>query len=152
MAVANALGSNVFNVLVGLGLPYFIVQAARGRPAVVSPHPAFRQSDGSQAVTATKEGSCSCCPAGNSRIAGARRHEHQHRAPLLRLLQVSTAALWPDVGCLLVGLAAFLLLVAAARLRLSRAVGWALLAAYAGYLAYEVLTAWVWDVYGSQGR
>ena len=38
MAVANALGSNVFNVLVGLGLPYFVVQAARGRPAVVSPH------------------------------------------------------------------------------------------------------------------
>ena len=68
------------------------------------------------------------------------------------MLQVSTAALWPDVGCLLVGLAVFLLLVGAARLRLSRAVGWALLAAYAGYLAYEVLTAWVWDVYGSQGQ
>lgn len=68
------------------------------------------------------------------------------------MLQVSTAALWPDVGCLLVGLAACLLLVAAARLRLSRPVGWALLAAYLGYLTYEVLTAWVWDVYGSQGR
>ncbi len=35
MSVSNALGSNVFNVLIGLGLPYFIVQAARGRPAAV---------------------------------------------------------------------------------------------------------------------
>ena len=35
MAVANAMGSNVFNVLIGLGLPYFVVQATRGRPAVV---------------------------------------------------------------------------------------------------------------------
>ena len=84
--------------------------------------------------------------------AGARRDDHQHHTSLPRLLQVSTAALWPDVGCLLVGLAIFLLLVAAARLQLSRAVGWALLAAYGGYLAYEVLTAWVWDVYGIQGR
>lgn len=35
MTVANALGSNVFNVLIGLGLPYFVVQAARGHPAIV---------------------------------------------------------------------------------------------------------------------
>ena len=39
MAVANALGSNVFNVLIGLGLPYLIVQAARGRPAEVRCQP-----------------------------------------------------------------------------------------------------------------
>ena len=35
MAVANALGSNVFNVLIGLGLPYLVVQGARRRPAQV---------------------------------------------------------------------------------------------------------------------
>lgn len=97
MSVANALGSNVFNVLIGLGLPYFVVQAARGYPAVVD-----------------------------------------------------TASLWPDVGCLLVGLACFLLLAAATRLRLTRAVGYALLGLYVGYIVYEVLMVWVFNVFSTR--
>lgn len=37
MAVCNALGSNIFEILVGLGLPWFIqtVLLSRGTPAVV---------------------------------------------------------------------------------------------------------------------
>lgn len=35
MVVCNAFGSNIFNVLIGLGLPYFVVQAARGELAEV---------------------------------------------------------------------------------------------------------------------
>ncbi len=42
-------------------------------------------------------------------------------------------------------------LIAAARLRFSRAVGWLLLALYAVYITYEVLTVWVFDVIGTRG-
>lgn len=41
MAMSNALGSNVFNVLIGLGVPYWIVQAVRGHPADVCPSVAY---------------------------------------------------------------------------------------------------------------
>ena len=67
------------------------------------------------------------------------------------LLQIDTAGLWPDVAVLLVTLGAFLALLAAAQLRLSRGVGAALLGLYAVYLLYIVLTTWVFDVYGTRG-
>jgi Ca2+/Na+ antiporter len=148
--VCRVLGSNVFNVLVGLGLPYFIVQAARGRPAVVRCQSPPCQSSAPRVCHQHRRASL-CYRVGGTTTRARLRKCRPHTC-LLRSVQVSTAALWPDVGCLLMGLAVFLVLVAAARLRLSRPVGWALLAAYAGYLAYEVLTAWVWDVYSSQGR
>lgn len=54
------------------------------------------------------------------------------------------------MGCLLVGLASFLLLTAAAWLRLTRAVGYMLLGLYVGYIVYEVLTVWVFNVFGTR--
>ncbi len=63
--------------------------------------------------------------------------------------QIDTSGLWADVGVLLAGLGCFLALVAAARLRLSRAVGWALLTAYALYLLWVVLSVWVFGMFGT---
>lgn len=37
MAVANALGSNIFNIFVGLGLPWFVQALIKGVPVEISP-------------------------------------------------------------------------------------------------------------------
>ncbi len=55
------------------------------------------------------------------------------------------------MGVLLAGLGCFMALAAAARLRLSRPIGWLLLALYTMYILYEVLTVWVFDVFDTRG-
>lgn len=75
-------------------------------------------------------------------------HSEPHRCHAWA--QISTKGLWADVGVLLAGLGCFMGLVAAARLRFSRPVGWLLLALYAVYITYEVLTVWVFDVFATR--
>lgn len=94
MVVCNAFGSSIFNVLIGLGLPCFVVQAVMGEPA-----------------------------------------------------DVDRAGLPEDILTLVVSLAVFLIVMMCTRKRLSRNAGYALMVGYVVYVAYVVLSTWVWDFY-----
>lgn len=66
------------------------------------------------------------------------------------LAQVATYDLWPNIGLLVGPLAAYMLVVLLGRWRLTKAGGLILLGLYVAYVLWEVLSIWVFNIYGNR--
>ena len=66
------------------------------------------------------------------------------------VVQVDTRDLWPNVGIMIGGTAAYITVIMAAHSRLTRWGGWVLISCYSMYVGWQILSVWVFNIYGNR--